>query len=122
MSEHVDAPVGVGERESQLVSLEIEVQGRWDALALSETLNPYHSFLVQFDSQRWVVHALLPGCHGEPVDSALAKIEEWLAGRNVEEVSCRVGGQPYELNARKNGAAVSTRGRNRVGFSPEPAA
>jgi hypothetical protein len=103
VSERVDATVGVAERESRVTSveIEIEVQGRWDALALSEMLIPYHSFLVQFDRQRWVVHARVPGCHGEPLDGALAKIEEWLAGRSLEEVSCRVGGQPYELYARK---------------------
>jgi hypothetical protein len=101
MSENLDAEVGVTERESRMTSLEIEVQGRWDALALSETLIPYHSFLVQFDRERWVVHARVPGCHGEPLGGALAKIEEWLAERSVGEVSCRIGGQPYELYARK---------------------
>jgi hypothetical protein len=68
---------------------------------LSETLIPYHSFLVQFDRQRWVVHARVPGYHGEPLDAALAKIKEWLADRRLEDVSCRIGGQPYELYERK---------------------
>ena len=101
MSQHVDAKVGVAERKSRVTSLEIEVQGRWDALALSEALIPYHSFLVQFDRQRWVVHARVPGCGGEPLESALAKIEEWVADRSVGELSCRVGGQPYQLDTRK---------------------
>jgi hypothetical protein len=101
MSEKLEEKVGVAERENRVTSLEIEVQGRWDALALSEALISYHSFLVQFDRQRWVVHARVPGCHGEPLDVALAKIEEWLAGRSLEEVSCRIGGQPYELYARR---------------------
>jgi hypothetical protein len=101
MSENLDAEVGVTERESRMTSLEIEVQGRWDALALSESLIPYHSFLVQFDRQRWVVHARVPGFHGEPLDGALAKIEEWLGDRSLDDVSCRIGGQPYDLWARK---------------------
>jgi hypothetical protein len=84
-----------------MTSLEIEVQGRWDALALSETLVPYHSFLVQFGRQRWVVHARVPGCHGEPLDDALATIEEWLADRSLDAVSCRVGGEPYDLSTKK---------------------
>ncbi len=103
MSEKIDGKVGVVERESPVTSLEIEVQGRWDALALSEMLIPYHSFLVQFDCQRWVVHARVPGCQGEPLDGALRTVEEWLAGRDLEEVSCQVGGRPYELYARKVG-------------------
>jgi len=103
VSERVDATVGVAERESRVTSveIEIEVQGRWDALALSEMLIPYHSFLVQFDRQRWVVHARVPGCGGERLESALAKIEEWATDRSVGELSCRVGGQPYQLDTRK---------------------
>jgi hypothetical protein len=101
LGENLDEKVGVAERESRVTSIEIEVQGRWDALALSEALISYHSFLVQFDRQRWVVHARVPGCHGQPLDGALASIEEWLAGRSLEEVSCRIDGQPYELYARK---------------------
>lgn len=101
MSEHADAQVGVAEGESRVTSLEIEVHGRWDALALSETLIPYHSFLVQFDRQRWVVHAHVPGYHGEPLGGALAKIEAWLADRRLEEVSCRIAGRPYDLYASK---------------------
>ena len=101
MSKNLDANVGVTRPESPMTSLEIEVRGRWDALALSETLIPYHSFLVQFDRQRWVVHARVPGYHGEPLDAALAKIKEWLADRSLEDVSCRIGGQPYELHERK---------------------
>ena len=30
------------------VAVEVEVRGRWDALALSEELIPFHSFLVQY--------------------------------------------------------------------------
>lgn len=101
MNENRDATIGVVEREGPVISLEIEVPGRWDALALSEMLIPYHSFLVHFECQRWVVHARVPGCRGEPLDGALRKIEEWLAGRGLEEVSCQVGGQPYELHASK---------------------
>ena len=59
------------------VAIEIEVRGRWDALALSEQLIPFHSFLVQLGPERWVVHARAPGCHGEPLEAALAVIGEW---------------------------------------------
>jgi hypothetical protein len=97
MGGHLGASIGVAERESLATSVEIEVHGRWDALALSESLVPYHSFLVQFDRQRWVVHARVPGFHGEQLDGALAKIKEWLVDRRLEDVSCRVDGQPCEL-------------------------
>ena len=95
MSEYLEANVGVAERETPVTPLEIEVQGRWDALALSEALIAYHSFLVQFDRQRWVVHARVPGGHGEQLDDALERINGWLVDRRLEDVSCRVGGRPY---------------------------
>ena len=78
---------------SEAVALEIEVEGRWDALALSERLIPFHSFLVQHDSERWVVHARSPGCHGEPLDAALAVIDDWRSERAIEP-SIDVRGQP----------------------------
>lgn len=90
-----DGKVSTAEGESRVVSLEIEVEDRWDALALSEILIPYHSFLVQFDRQRWVVHARVPAWDGEQLHGALAKIEEWSADRNLGKVSCRIDGQPY---------------------------
>lgn len=93
--ENPDAKAGVAEQETRPASLEIEVEGRWDALALSEILIPYRSFLVQFDRQRWVVHARVPAWDGEQLHGALAKIEEWSADRNLGKVSCRIDGQPY---------------------------
>ena len=61
--------------------IEVDVDGRWDALALSELLIPFHSFLVQQTAERWVVHARAPGCHGEPLADALRAIQEWRAER-----------------------------------------
>ena len=77
-------------------TVEIDVHGRWEALALSEALIPYHSFLVQLGEQRWVVHARAPGCHGEPLEAALGVIDDWAEAREVAGPSCRVGGRPYE--------------------------
>ena len=78
------------------IEIEIEVRGRWDALALSELLIPFHSFLVQHDQERWVVHARAPGCRGEPLSEALAAIDDWRGvGRQLRAASCRVGGRPY---------------------------
>lgn len=73
--------------------VEVVVHGRWDALALSELLIPYHSFLVQRTRQRWVVHARAPGRHGEPLADALRAIEEWRAERRIE-APVRVAGRP----------------------------
>lgn len=78
-------------------TIEIDVDGRWDALALSEHLIPFHSFLVQYEAQRWVVHARTPGCHGEDLAEALQAIDEWVAERDLENVSYRVGGRPRQL-------------------------
>jgi hypothetical protein len=83
--------------ESRPAALELEVRGRWDALALSRILIPYHSFLVQHDEQRWVVHARAPGCHGEPLEAALHAAAEWAEEHETEIAACRVGGRPYQL-------------------------
>jgi hypothetical protein len=86
------------ERRRQTTTIEIEVVGRWDALALSELLIPFHSFLVQHDHDRWVVHARAPGFRGESLSDALAAINGWRFERQLEAASCRVGGRPYDLS------------------------
>ena len=83
------------------IEIEVEVEERWDALALSELLIPFHSFLVQHDHDRWVVHARAPGGHGEPLPDALDAIDEWRAEQHPQAASCRVDGRPYELRATK---------------------
>ena len=77
------------------VAVEIEVRGRWDALALSEALVPFHSFLVQHSVDRWVVHARSPGYHGEPLDDALAAIDQWRDERAMD-AAVRIDGRPHE--------------------------
>jgi hypothetical protein len=89
---------GAAERRRQTTTIEIEVVGRWDALALSELLIPFHSFLVQHDHDRWVVHARAPGFRGESLSDALAAINGWRFERHLEAASCRVGGRPYDLS------------------------
>ena len=74
-------------------AVEIDVDGRWDALALSELLIPFHSFLVQRTAERWVVHAQVPGHNGEPLADALRTIDEWRSERSVD-APVRVGGRP----------------------------
>ena len=67
-----------------VAALEVDVSGRWDALALSELLVPFHSFLVQHGPDRWVVHARSPGCHGEPLAEALRTVEGWRIERGLD--------------------------------------
>jgi hypothetical protein len=100
MSEYAGANGGLVEQQRSAATLEIDVQGRWDALALSEMLISYHSFLVQHDTERWVVHARAPGCHGESLDDALRTIDDWLAEHGRDVSSCRVGGRSYVLAER----------------------
>jgi hypothetical protein len=69
------------DQRERVTTIEIEVLGRWDALALSELLIPFHSFLVQHDQERWVVHARAPGCHGERLEDALKAIDDWRVDR-----------------------------------------
>jgi hypothetical protein len=83
----------------QETTIEIEVEGRWDALALSEALIPFHSFLVQLDQERWVVHARAPGFHDEPLSAALDAIDDWCAERHLRAASCRVDGRLHPLGA-----------------------
>jgi hypothetical protein len=85
----------------EITTLEIGVPGRWDALALSQRLSPYHSFLVQYESERWVVHAQAPGCHGERLESALSAIEEWLVERQIEDAPVRVDGRRMPVPRRQ---------------------
>ncbi len=64
-----------------------------EALALSELLIPFHSFLVQPTAERWVVHARAPGPDSEPLAGALSAIAEWQAERRLD-ASVRVAGRP----------------------------
>ncbi len=73
-------------------AVEVDVRGRWDALALYELLAPFRSFLVQHTTDRWVVHASAPGCRGEPLAEALHAIDAWCAERRLEP-SVRVDSQ-----------------------------
>ena len=93
MSSGVAPATPVGAETSVGSAFEIEVDGRWDALALSERLIPFHSFLLQHTTERWVVHARAPGRHGEPLADALRAIEEWQAERRLDG-SVRVAGRP----------------------------
>lgn len=96
MREYSSSGVGLAASDTA-AAVEIDVDGRWDALALSEDLIPFHSFLVQYEAQRWVVHARTPGCHGQDLADALRTIENWVAERDLEGVSCRVGGRTHQL-------------------------
>jgi hypothetical protein len=83
----------VGAKASVGIAVEVDVDGRWDALALSELLIPFRSFLVQHTAERWVVHARAPGSQGEPLAGALSAIAEWHAERRLD-ASVRVAGRP----------------------------
>jgi hypothetical protein len=90
-----ETPPSSDQRE-QTTTVEVEVEGRWDALALSELLIPFHSFLVQHDRERWVVHARTPGSHGGSLADVLETIDDWSADRHPLAASCRVDGRPYQ--------------------------
>lgn len=87
-------------RREPVTTIEVAVDGRWDALALSELLIPFHSFLVQHDQEHWVVHARAPGFHGEALPDALETIEAWRADRGAR-ASCRVDGRLYQPSETK---------------------
>jgi hypothetical protein len=64
--------------------IEIDVEGRWDALALWELLVHFDSGLLQQTQEKWVVHARVPGSDGEALASAMRAIEEWQAERGID--------------------------------------
>jgi len=107
-------------RTVEIATLEITIRGRWDALALSQRLAPYHSFLVQYEPERWVVNAQTPGCHGERLSDALSAIEDWLVERPIEDAAVRVDGRSMPLPHRQEGslsASASHRRSNRRRWS-----
>ena len=68
-----------------MVTLRIESETRWDALALTGKLARYHWFLVEPDSTHWDVYVPLDA---EPTDDLpgdlLHRIAEWLDERDIE--------------------------------------
>jgi hypothetical protein len=93
MSSGVALATPVGAEASVGIAVEIDVDDRWDALALSKLLIPFHSFIVQHTAERWVVHARAPGSHGKPLAGALSAIAEWQAERRLD-ASVRIAGRP----------------------------
>ena len=75
-------------------AVEIGVDGRRDAIRLMEALIPFSSFLVQSDREHWVVHARVPGCHGESLDDLLLAIQGCGAGSGVKEFTCFLDNKP----------------------------
>jgi hypothetical protein len=82
------------------VEVDVDVEGRRDAFAVSEALIPYHSFLVQLGTEPRVVHARPPGRHGESLEAALRVIDDWVQARDLDASFCRVRGRPNELSRR----------------------
>jgi hypothetical protein len=85
MSMIESATPAVGDRSVHAeIEIKVGVSSRWDALALSELLVPFHSDLVLHTMDRWVVHARAPGRHGESLTEALRAIDEWCAERRLD--------------------------------------
>jgi hypothetical protein len=76
--------VAANEGDVDVATVEIRLEGRYEALALMTALIPFHSFVVQPDRAHWVVHARVPGCHDETLDELLATIERWGSDQMVE--------------------------------------
>lgn len=92
--------------------IEVEVEARDDAVALTERLAPYRPSLVQSAPTRWRLQAEAPGGQGESIPQALAAIEETLAERQVEDAPVRVNGQLYwppNRGGRRSAADASPR-------------
>lgn len=105
MSERAVSGVGIAEHGDAATAIEIEIDDRWDALALSEHLIPYHSFLVQLGDRRWVVHARAPGRRGERIDDALQAIDDWALEREPANAVYRVGKEHASTHERAHPGA-----------------
>lgn len=75
--------------------IEINVEGRADAEALMQRLDPYHPDIANVARKQWRVRAEAPGREGESTSRALAAIEETLAERHLDGTAVRVNGQLY---------------------------
>jgi hypothetical protein len=82
--------------ETSEIEFEIAVAGRWDAVALSDLLAPFHSFLVQYGPERWVICGRAPGSRGEPLGVALAEIARWRTERSPSAAVSIAGGRRDE--------------------------
>ena len=79
-----------------LANVEVDIQGRWDAVALSERLVAYRSHLVEFAGERWRVYAATPGYHDEQLPDALSAIEDCLRERRVDDAVVRIEWRPMQ--------------------------
>jgi hypothetical protein len=86
------------------IEFEIAVAGRWDAVALSDLLAPFHSFLVQYGPERWVVYGRAPGSRGERLGVALAEIARWRAERSPD-AAVSIAGSTRDERSRRSSAA-----------------
>ncbi len=84
-------------------TIEVDIEGRWDAVALMQRLDAYHPYLIQPAPDHWLVRAQCPGCHGERLPSALVAIDDSLAARHVGRAEVRVDGRPYRRAAGPRG-------------------
>jgi hypothetical protein len=78
------SPASLAAADRAEAAVELDLRGRWDALDLSGLLVPFHSFLLDHATDRWVVYTRAPGCHGESLGEALRPIVEWCAERRLD--------------------------------------
>jgi hypothetical protein len=88
-------------RPVETAAFELSITGRWDARLLARRLASYHSFLVQYEPEGWVLHGRAPGSHGERLRDALSAIEHWMTERHLEDVSLKVDGRQLRLPQRQ---------------------
>ncbi len=78
-------------------TIEIDIEGRWDALRLLRRLcaGHQHAFLVQVAADQWVAHAEPVGSREQCINDALAAMEELRRAGYLSTASVRVEGRPY---------------------------
>lgn len=89
--------LGAIDGDVDVAAVEIGLDRRYDALDLMAALIPFHSFMVQQEREHWVVHARVPGCHGENLEDLVTTIERWGSDIDLSEFTCVLGGRVVEL-------------------------
>ena len=110
----ITEPQTSSDQREQTAAIEVEVDGRWDALALSELLIPFRSFLVQEDQDAGLS---MPTRQVVTVSRSPMRSRQSTSGEPTGSLCLQLSRQrtPYERPARPSAGSgeISLGGRRR---------
>lgn len=80
-----------------VVTLRLETNSRWDALALARDLSRYHWYLIEPDAEHWDVYIRVDGQPSELPDDLLKRLQSWLKERNLPEATIQGADSTFSL-------------------------